>query len=124
MLFLILLCTLIVPRASWSEHAAGHEELSSANVVHTHHGSHVHEHENEHEDADLVANEADGDPSEDQDGLTHEHSPSIALGSALMLPAEIELMAVDLVRSRHLVAKYGGVPLPRPESLLRPPRTA
>lgn len=120
MLFLILLCTLVVPRAAWSAHEAGHEELSSAIVVHTHHGDHVHE----REDADTGVDEAGEDAGDNAGGLTHEHSPSIALGAALILPDEIALSTIIPVRSSHDFARYGGVPLLRPESLLRPPRTA
>ncbi len=114
---LLLVCALIVPRAAWSAHLSGHEVLSSASVVHTHHGDHAHE----HSDADTAKSEARGNPGGDAD-LTHEHSPSFALGSAVVLPD----VASESVwpRSVDLRGEFdtGGGPLQSPESILRPPR--
>ena len=117
---LLLACALIVPRAAWSAHLSGHEELSSASVVHTHHGDHAHE----HGEANTAKGEAPGEPATDTRDLTHEHSPSFALGSAVVLPdvasLSVCLRSVDL----HGELDPGGGPLQSPDSLLRPPRTA
>ena len=131
MFFLILLCSLVVPRAAWGAHETGHEELSSASVVHTHHGSHIHEHSPAHADAhadardfaDVRENLAENDGGVSPEGLTHEHGPSAPSTSAL-LPSGIDLSTMKGADRQHIVANYGGVPLQHPESLLRPPRMA
>lgn len=117
---LLLACALIVPRAAWSSHLSGHEELSSATTVHTHHGDHAHE----HGDADNGESELTEDPANGAGDLTHEHGPSFALGSAVVLPdvASVSVWPRSVEPRGEL--DLGGGPLQSPDSLLRPPRTA
>lgn len=120
LLFLALLCSLIVPRAAWGAHLAGHEELSVAGAVHTHPGDHAHEHEVE------ASAEHDGalDSEDGNDGLTHEHSPAFALGSAVVLPDSVSLTSCSLGAEAQVERESVGRHLRHPDSLLRPPRTA
>jgi hypothetical protein len=116
--FIILLFALIVPRAAWGAHMAGHEEISTT-AVHQHHDVDYHSH-----------GEVDGEISEplnlnDAGGIAHNHTPADVL-SSIDVPdiggssGEIrywpESHAMDL-RSHWF-------PSPAPPSLLRPPRTA
>jgi hypothetical protein len=116
LLFLALLCSLIVPRAAWGAHLAGHEELSVAGAAHSHHGDHVHEHG--------VEKSADREAVWDEDGApTHEHSPALALCSAVVLPDSVTLPVWPLSGEVQIERKSVGERLRHPESLLRPPRT-
>jgi hypothetical protein len=120
LLFLALLCSLVVPRAAWGAHLAGHGDLSVAAAVHTHHADHAHEHDGknpaEHDDA--LGGE-DGD-----DGLTHEHSPAFAVGSGEVPPELITLSDWPLSAEDQVERETAGEHLRHPDSLLRPPRTA
>lgn len=128
MFFLILLCSLVVPRTAWGAHEAGHERLASAYVVHTHHGDHIHEHAPANADpndvVDVREKSAPTNGGVSPEGLTHEHTPSAPSSSALLLPSGIDLSTMKGADRQHLVARYDGNPLQRPEFLLRPPRTA
>jgi hypothetical protein len=116
LLFFALLCSLIVPRAAWGAHLAGHEELSVAGAAHTHHGDHVHEHG--------VENSADHEAVWDEsDALTHEHSPALSLCSAVVLPDSVILPVWPLSAEAQIDRKSVGEFLRHPDSLLRPPRT-
>jgi hypothetical protein len=120
LLFLALLCSLVVPRAAWDAHMAGHDELTVAGAVHTHHGDYAHEHEVED------SAEPDGvlDGEDDTDGLTHEHSSAFALGSAVVLPDSVTLASLPQSAEPQVERGSAGRHFRHPESLLRPPRTA
>ncbi len=116
---LLLVSALIVPRAAWDAHEAGHESLSSANAVHTHHDGYAHEHDGAQTD--------DGqgiDSGESDSGLTHEHGPSFAQASAIVLPNADTLPILRLSKYVYVERASGSAPLHHPDSLLRPPRTA
>jgi hypothetical protein len=119
LLFLALLCSLVLPRVAWSAHVAGHEVLATASAVHTHHGGHAHEH--------AAESSAEYDPVSDaeneSDGLTHEHEPAFALGTAVILPDAVSLPARSISSEPEAVRESCGRNLKHPDSLLRPPRT-
>jgi hypothetical protein len=119
LMFFALLCSLVVPRAAWGAHLAGHEELSVAGSVHTHHADHAHEHAKDSTGHNTALDCEDGN-----DGLTHEHSPSFALGSADFLSDSLSMLVWPLASEAQVARERNGVHLRHPESLLRPPRTA
>lgn len=111
---LMLVSALVVPRAAWGAHLSGHDDLSSINAVHSHHGDHAHEHTATGEDADEQGDEP-GD-------LTHDHAPAFAVAGDIPLPdatlfgARIGACSLEGVTELNLRA------VSRPDSLLRPPR--
>jgi hypothetical protein len=117
--FALLLIALVFPRTAWSAHLAGHDQLSSAASVHTHHHDHTHEHASDATQDDVTPNHSDADA-----GFTHDHGPSFSLAAALALPdgydTPTSLAPADLVYERTGVLGA----LSHPDSLLRPPRTA
>ncbi|GGN55935.1 hypothetical protein GCM10011349_33130 [Novosphingobium indicum] len=115
---LLLVCSLVVPATAWSAHLAGHEQLSAANQIHTHYGPGA----LEKSQAPAFADDHDGNDEGTDKGLTHDHAPSLAMGTAVMLPHAPALAAwiegSDLLFDRSIAQ----VAHSRPESLLRPPR--
>jgi hypothetical protein len=120
LLFLVLLCSLVMPRAAWGAHLTGHQELSVAGAVHTHHGNHAHE----HDVPDSVEHNGALDGEGGEDGLTHDHSTAFAVGSAVVLPDPVTLSSWQLPVEAKVARERNGKHLRHPESLLRPPRTA
>jgi hypothetical protein len=120
LLFLALLCSLVVPRTAWGAHMAGHAELSVAGAVHTHHGDHAHE----HDVGDSAEHDGALDSEGGKDGLTHEHSPAFALGSAVVLPDSVSVPSWPLSAEAQAERESVGKHLRHSDSLLRPPRTA
>lgn len=118
--FLILICALVVPNAAWGAHLSGHERLSSDVSVHTHHADHAHEQIS----ASVFADEQERDQSGPAKGLTHDHSPSLSLTTALLVPNDANLAPVPAAAAMHFDRTYAADALSRPESLLRPPRGA
>lgn len=114
-LALVLLASaLVVPRAAWGAHLSGHEELSSAGAVHSHHDDRAHEHSAAGEDG----TEQDNAP----DDLTHDHKPAFAVGGDMPLPEISPVSAVIGARSPEGLTELHLRVLSRPDSLLRPPR--
>lgn len=110
----LLVSALVVPRAAWGAHLSGHEDLSSAGAVHSHHDNHAHEHS---------AGDAERDEQNDAPGdLMHDHKPAFAIGGDIPLP---EISPVDTVLAARSVEGLNELHLAvlsRPDSLLRPPR--
>jgi hypothetical protein len=121
LLFIVLLCSLVVPRAAWGEHLAGHDQLSVSGAVHTHHGNHAHEHDVQ----DSAEHDGTLDGENGNDGLTtHDHSTAFAVGSAVVLPDSVTLLPWPLTAEAEVAREPDGKRLRHPDSLLRPPRTA
>jgi hypothetical protein len=119
LLFLALLCSLVVPRVAWSAHVAGHEVLTTAGAVHTHHGDHTHEHDAE----SSTEHDPVSDTENESDGLTHEHEPAFALGSAVIIPDAVSLTVWPASSEVQVSRESVGRNRKHPDSLLRPPRT-
>ena len=120
--FIFLICALVVPRAAWGAHLAGHEELTSSSSVHTHHADHAHEHEGKVDSG--YQNDADNDSDSAGKGLTHDHSPSLSLLTALLLPSEMKLSTWFTPLGQRFSLNFGADERSHPGSLLRPPRAA
>lgn len=117
---MLLVCALIVPRTAWDAHLAGHESQPSISAVHTHHADIVHEHSG----PETGDRDASVDTDSDEDGLTHEHSPSLALSSAMTLPDVGVLPPWRQISVTPFDREHDAGPQRNPESLLRPPRAA
>jgi hypothetical protein len=117
---ILLVSALIVPRAAWGAHLSGHDDLSTAGAVHAHHDDDSHEHET---GKFLVGDPSiDTDSEGEQDGLTHDHSPSFAVSAAIVLPDDAILPALNVVAASTESMERSGTSLSHPDSLLRPPR--
>lgn len=110
----LLVSALIVPRAAWSAHLSGHEDLSSVGAVHSHHDDHAHEHSASGDDT-VEHDNAPGD-------LTHDHKPAFAVGGDIPLPEISPVNAATGARSAEGLTELHLKVLSRPDSLLRPPR--
>lgn len=119
---ILLISALVVPRAAWGAHLSGHDDLSTAGAVHSHHGDDSHEHEHE-TGKNLVGDSSPGAGSDgEQDNLTHDHSPSFAVSGAIVLPDDAVLPALNVVAASTESMERSGTSLSHPDSLLRPPR--
>jgi hypothetical protein len=118
LILILLVSALIVPRAAWGAHLSGHDDLSAAGAVHSHHGDDSHDHDSNQLSADASSVTGDGE----QDGLTHDHSPSFAVSGAIMLPCDAVLHALSVVVASTENMERSGTSLSHPDSLLRPPR--
>jgi len=116
----LLVSALVAPRAVWGAHLSGHDDLSAAGAAHSHHGEHTHEHDGDTLSVDELSETAGGE----QDGLTHDHTPSFAIGGAIVLPDEAVLPTLAVTAASNVAVERLGASLSRPESLLRPPRFA
>jgi hypothetical protein len=120
LVLIALICALVVPRMAWETHLAGHEAMSTAAVVHSHHSDHMHEQDADQPAPDRTAaheDEADG-------GIRHDHTPMHAVSTA-MLPDDVPVLATwfaptemlfDLTSTARACAHT--------ECLVRPPRAA
>ena len=106
----LLVSALVVPRAAWGAHMSGHEDLSSAGAVHSHH--------HEHSAGDAEPDEQDDAPGD----LTHDHKPAFAIGGDIPLPEISPVDTVIAARSVEGLNELHLAVLSRPDSLLRPPR--
>jgi hypothetical protein len=115
----MLVCALIVPRAAWGAHEAGHEQPVSSTTQHVHHGEHSHE---------VVVGTADGQSAHHEDGekkLVHDHLPADVLSAMAASHDGDDVGNALLYSSRHLIDRHRtGEPYAASDSLLRPPRTA
>ena len=118
--FLLLVCALVVPKAAWGAHLAGHEQMASVSAVHTHHSDHAHE----HADDSAAADEHGNDDTSPDEGLTHDHSPSLSLATAMLTPDDPQLSSWFAPTALRFNRSFAAAALSRPESLLRPPRAA
>lgn len=110
----LLVSALVVPRAAWGAHLSGHDDLSSAGAVHSHHGDHSHEDE-----------AIDSDAGEHDDGpvdLTHDHRSALAIAGDIPLPEAAPVGAATATQSTEGITELHLRVLSRPDSLLRPPR--
>ena len=117
---LLLVCALVVPKAAWGAHLAGHEQMTSASAVHTHHADHAHE----HADDSAAADEHGADGTSPDEGLTHDHSPSLSMATAMLTPDDPQLSSWFAPTDLRFARSFAAAALSRPESLLRPPRAA
>ncbi len=115
---IVLVSALIVPRAAWGAHLSGHDDLSTAGAVHSHHDDDSHDHDSNQLSADVSSVTGDGE----QDGLTHDHSPSFAVSGAIVLPDDAVLPALSVVAASTERTERSGSSLSHLASLLRPPR--
>jgi len=115
----IIACALVAPNVAWGAHLAGHEQLASKSAVHTHHSDHAHE---------LADDQDMSDPQPDnvdpEDGLTHDHGPSLALSGAVVLPTSPELAAGFGRSETPFQVHEAPAARSHSDSLLRPPRAA
>jgi len=116
----LLVSALVAPRAVWGAHLSGHDDLSAAGAVHSHHGDHTHEPDGDK----LSVDESSEIVSGEEDGLTHDHQPTFAIAGAMVLPEEAVLPALAVADASNVAFERLGASLSRPESLLRPPRVA
>lgn len=117
---LLLVCALVVPNAAWGGHLAGHDQISSASSVHTHHADHAHEQTSERATQD---DNGFGTPAPEK-GLTHDHTPSLSLATALLVPDDTQPAFPFVSSELRFARSFAADALSRPESLLRPPRAA
>jgi hypothetical protein len=116
---IVFIFALAVPRFAWATHEAGYDALSTIAAVHTHHAGHVDEHDGE-PSAEHFADEGDGDDR----SLTHDHRALHAVAAA-MLPADAVMLTNWFASANmHFDISVAPAALSRPDSLLRPPRTA
>lgn len=119
--FLLLVSALIIPRAAWAAHEAGHDQPMGSAVEHVHHGDHTH---------DLAMDDHPGDHAspdgpEGESGLVHDHLPVDVLSAFADLDSDRNAMLAPVFASRHaLDRRPDDDPATSSASLLRPPRTA
>lgn len=119
-LSLLIACALVVPTAAWGLHLVGHAQLASAESTHTHHSDHAHEADSQIKASD----EQGGEGSAPIKGMTHDHGSSHSHVSAFLKPDE-SLTLSSLISDQLLFDRYSSADaLSRPDTLLRPPRTA
>jgi hypothetical protein len=125
-LFLILLlCALVVPKAAWGAHLAANDPAIPVTAVHTHHGDHLHEADDERvAKAGDQADRANGAHDGEGDGLTHDHSPSLGISGALMLPDDQSVPLWFAPAAVRLDRGFAAAGLSPPQSVLRPPRAS
>lgn len=111
---LLMVCALVVPKAAWGAHLAGHEQMASASAVHTHHADHAHVHADEQSAADQ---QGTSDASPDK-GLTHDHGPSLSLATAMLAPDDPQLSSWFAATDLRFDRSFAAAALSRPESLL------
>lgn len=121
----LLVCALVVPRAAWSAHLAGHENLTSQLSVHSHQSDHGHEHEEPRSDGvDVHAVDETGGGDAHSGGLTHDHSPSLSLASAWLMADDAAFETWPAPGRHNPDRTIAPNAHSRPESVLRPPRAA
>jgi hypothetical protein len=121
---LLLVCALVVPKVAWGAHLAGHEQMAANASVHTHHGNHAHEHAAEEADDQTSADEQATKGVGPDQGLTHDHSPSLSLAAATLSSDYLRLSSWFARAELRFDRSFESDALSRPESLLRPPRAA
>ncbi len=118
-ILIMLVSALVVPRAAWGAHLSGHDDLSTAGAMHSHHEDGTHEYDSSPSsagDSSMVADD------EQDNGLTHDHSPSFAVSGAVVLPDSAVLPDLHVLAASTESMERSGTSLSHPDSLLRPPR--
>ncbi len=115
---LLLVIALIVPRAAWAAHEAGHDGPLGPAVEHVHHGDHSH---------DLTMQDHVDDPSSFETpvgdaGLVHDHLPADVLSAIADLDAGKHVTLLPAFVSSHALDKRpDGDPATPSGFLFRPP---
>jgi|TARA_B110001454_G_scaffold195461_1_gene197747 hypothetical protein len=121
---LLVLCAMLLSGRAWDAHLAVHEQLSSATAVHTHHSDHVHAVDPVASFEKAALGDAPADQRDPERGLTHSHGSMAGHGFALLSADHTEFAGLPSAKELHFPPRASLAAISRPNSLLRPPRTA
>ena len=82
------------------------------------------DHAHEHADDMAEADEHGASDTGSDEGLTHDHGPSLSLATAMLTPDDPQLSSWFAATDLRFDRSFAAAALSRPESLLRPPRAA